>query len=78
METVIQLIERIGQASKITAENFESMVQQSAVSEDLKQALIEKNVYRLEQLMGAEHNLMCNVETPEDEETKINLLSIAV
>ncbi len=68
MKNVIQLIERIGSSSDLSAENYEDIIEQSEVSDELKQALLNKDSDELERLLGANHNLMCVLVPADDDD----------
>lgn len=68
MNNIIQLIEKIGQSSDLTADNYNTIVNQSEVSDELKKALIDQDMISLEKLLGASHNLMSLVIPADDDE----------
>lgn len=68
MNNVIQLIERIGSSSDLSAENYAEIVEQSEISLELKTALLNRDIMALEDLLGSNHNLMCILAPSDDDD----------
>ena len=70
MSNIIQLLERMGQdASLQTETNFEQAIAESALTESLKQALINKDDISLKRELDVCPDVVCILIPAEDEET---------
>ena len=69
MSNIIQLLERMGQdASLQTETNFEQAIAESALTESLKQALINKDDISLKRELDVCPDVVCIMLPAEDEE----------
>ncbi|WP_028766355.1 hypothetical protein [Shewanella fidelis] len=69
MSNIIQLLERMGQdASLQTETNFEQAIAESALTESLKQALINKDDISLKRELDVCPDVVCILIPAEDED----------
>ncbi|MCL1137924.1 hypothetical protein [Shewanella pneumatophori] len=71
MSNIIQLLERMGQdASLQTETNFEQAIAESALTESLKQALINRDDISLKRELDVCPDVVCVLLPAEDDEEK--------
>jgi len=72
MSKVMQILEQLGQNANLqTPENIEEYLTSAALTNELKQALIEKDELTLKNLLDIPTQVWCSViVTPEDDESE--------
>lgn len=71
MSNVVDLLERIGQSSRLQALNGEQLAQElsrAGIDPAVQAAIVQQHARQLEQLIGASENVCCLVHAPQDEE----------
>ena len=71
MSNIIQLLERMGQDSELqTEQSFEQAIQESALTHELKQSLLNRDDISLKRQLDVCPDVVCVLLPAEDEETK--------
>lgn len=71
MSNVVDLLERIGQSSRLqslTGEQLAHELAQAGVEPAVQAAIVQQRPRQLEDLIGASKNVCCMVHAPQDEE----------
>lgn len=71
MSNVVDLLERIGQSSRLQSLSDEQLAQelaQAGVEPAVQAAIVQQRSRQLEQLIGASTNVCCLIHAPQDEE----------
>lgn len=71
MSNVVDLLERIGQSSRLQALSGEQLAQElqlAGIEPAVQAAILEQRARQLEELIGASSNVCCLVHAPQDEE----------
>ncbi len=68
MKNVIQLIERLGETSDMSVDNYRIVVEQAEIDETLRVALLNRDEDKLRELLGNDHSLMCIVAPADDDD----------
>lgn len=71
MSNVVDLLEKIGQSSRLQALGGEQLAQelsQAGIDPAVQAAIVQQRPRQLEQLIGAPSNVCCLIHAPQDEE----------
>ncbi|WP_076414597.1 hypothetical protein [Shewanella sp. UCD-KL12] len=69
MSNIIQLLERMGQDSELqTEQSFEQAIQESALTSELKQSLLNRDEINLKRELDVCPDVVCIMLPAEDEE----------
>lgn len=71
MSNVVDLLERMGQSSRLHSLTEEQLAQELArtgIEPAVRTAILEQRRHQLEELIGASKNVCCMVHAPQDEE----------
>ncbi len=71
MSNVVDLLERMGQSSRLQSLTVEQLAQELAregIEPAVRAAIVQQRPRQLEELLGASHNVCCLVHAPQDEE----------
>lgn len=71
MSNVVDLLEKIGQSSRLQGLGGEQLAQvlsQAGLDPAVQAAIVQQRPRQLEQLLGANSNVCCLVHAPQDEE----------
>lgn len=71
MSNVVDLLEKIGQSSRLQALSGEQLAQalsQAGIEPAVQAAIVQQRPRQLEQLIGASTNVCCLVNAPQDDE----------
>lgn len=71
MSNVVDLLERLGQSSRLQSLTSEQLAQELAragLEPAVQAALVQQRPRELEKLIGATRNVCCMVHAPQDEE----------
>ncbi|HWK49338.1 MAG TPA: hypothetical protein VNR40_05595 [Steroidobacter sp.] len=71
MSNVVDLLERMGQSSRLQALTGEQLAQelaQTGIEPAVQAAIVQQRPRQLEELIGATRNICCMVHAPQDEE----------
>lgn len=71
MSNVVDLLERLGQSSRLqtlTGEQLAQELEQAGIDPAVQAAILQQRPRQLEQLIGASTNVCCLVHAPQDEE----------
>lgn len=71
MSNVVDLLERIGQSSRLQALSGEQLAEELAragIEPAVQAAIVQQRPRQLEQLLGASKNVCCLIHAPQDEE----------
>ena len=71
MSNVVDLLERMGQSSRLqslTGEQLAQELAQAGVEPAVQAAIVQQRPRQLEELIGASQNVCCMVHAPQDEE----------
>lgn len=71
MSNVVDLLERLGQSSRLQALTGEQLAQelaQAGIEPAVRAAIVQQRPRQLEQLIGASTNVCCLIHAPQDEE----------
>lgn len=71
MSNVVDLLERMGQSSRLQSLTEEQLAQelaQTGVEPAVRAAILQQRPRQLEELVGASKNVCCMVHAPQDEE----------
>ena len=71
MSNVVDLLERMGQSSRLQALSSEQLAQELAragMDPAVQAAILEQRARQLEELIGASSNVCCLVHAPQDDE----------
>lgn len=71
MSNVVDLLERMGQSSRLqslTGEQLAQELAQAGVEPAVQAAIVQQRPGQLEELLGASHNVCCLIHAPQDEE----------
>lgn len=75
MSNVVDLLERMGQNSRLQSLTGEQLAQELAragLEPAVQAAIVQQRPRQLEELLGASHNVCCLVHAPQDEEPEDN------
>lgn len=75
MKNVINFLERLGkdaQLKNLSAEQLSEMVNDTQLTDAVRQALQEGNVAELEQLLDTRHKIICYVVAPTEQEPQLS------
>lgn len=71
MSNVVDLLEKIGQSSRLQALGGEQLAQelsQAGIDPAVQAAIVQQRPRQLEQLIGAPGNVCCLIHAPQDDE----------
>ena len=71
MSNVVDLLEKIGRSSRLQALSGEQLAQElslAGIEPAVQAAIVQQQPRQLEQLLGANTNVCCLVNAPQDEE----------
>lgn len=71
MSNVVDLLEKIGQSSRLQALSGEQLAEelsQAGIEPAVQAAIVQQRPRQLEQLLGASTNVCCLIHAPQDEE----------
>ncbi|HEY5760884.1 MAG TPA: hypothetical protein VIU34_33885 [Steroidobacter sp.] len=71
MSNVVDLLERMGQSSRLkslTGEQLAQELAQAGVEPGVQAAIVQQRPRQLEELTGASRNVCCMVHAPQDDE----------
>ena len=71
MSNVVDLLERMGQSSRLqslTEEQLAHELAQTGVEPAVRAAILQQRPHQLEELIGASKNVCCMVHAPQDDE----------
>ncbi|MBM0103639.1 hypothetical protein JM946_02740 [Steroidobacter sp. S1-65] len=71
MSNVVDLLERMGQSSRVQALSSEQLAQElrlAGLEPAVQAAILEQRARELEELIGASKNVCCMVHAPQDDE----------
>ena len=71
MSNVVDLLERMGQSSRLhslTEEQLAQELAQTGVEPAVRTAIVQQRPHQLEELIGASKNVCCMVHAPQDDE----------
>jgi len=71
VSNVVDLLERMGQSSRLQALTGEQLAQelaQTGIEPAVQAAIVQQRPRQLEELIGATRNICCMVHAPQDEE----------
>ena len=71
MSNVVDLLERMGQSSRLqslSADNLAQELAQAGIEPAVQAAIVQQDPRQLEELLGASHNVCCLVHAPQDDE----------
>ena len=71
MSNVVDLLEKIGQSSRLRALSGEQLAQElslAGIEPAVQAAIVQQRARELEQLLGATTNVCCLINAPQDEE----------
>ncbi|MDY6948135.1 MAG: hypothetical protein SXG53_20700 [Pseudomonadota bacterium] len=71
MSNVVDLLEKIGQSSRLQALSGEQLAQElsrAGLPPAVQAAIVQQRPRRLEQLLGASPNVCCLIHAPQDDE----------
>lgn len=71
MSNVVDLLERMGQSSRLkslTSEQLAQELAQAGIEPAVQSAIVQQRPRQLEELIGASKNVCCMVHAPQDDE----------
>jgi hypothetical protein len=76
MQSIIKVLETLGKTagfSELSNERLTTVFNPLDIDTEVQQAIRERNVVKLEALLGVRHKIVCMINQPDPEDTPVEL-----